>query len=70
VVDVLIPRLLGGSFGAPDGMFRFLACRANHGAWCGATWTANDARALGRHLLERETHEAICSTGALADLAH
>ena len=61
---MLMPRRLGGSLGAQNGLFRVLMCR-NTGEWCGACWTANDSHELGQHLLARETHELICASGVL-----
>lgn len=59
-----MPRRLGGSFGATDGLFRVLLC--HQGArFCGAHWTANDSHALARHLRERGVHEALCTSGVL-----
>jgi hypothetical protein len=62
---MLMPRRLGGSFGATSGLFRVLLCRAGGHGFCGAAWTANDSHALADHLRERGVHEAICSSGAL-----
>lgn len=66
---MLMPRRLGGSLGAQNGLFRVLLCR-NAGQSCGAHWTANDSHALGQHLLARESHELICSSGALETVPH
>jgi len=61
---MLMPRRLGGSFGARDGLFRVLLCRQGH-RFCGAHWTANDPHALVVHLRERGAHEAVCASGVL-----
>lgn len=61
---MLMPRRLGGSFGASNGLFRVLLCRSG-AQFCGATWTANDSHALARDWNTRAAHEAVCATGAL-----
>lgn len=61
---MLMPRQLGGSFGARDGLFRVLLCRAGKPGWCGAIWTANDSHVLADHLEARDAHEALCTHGA------
>lgn len=66
---MLTPRRLGGSFGASNGMFRVLVCRARKPGCCGTTWTANDSHAVGQHLLARETHEELCAVGVFDGLA-
>lgn len=60
---MLMPRRLGGSVGATDGLFRVLVCRAQKPGCCGATWTANDSHALARKWEERMVHEALCAVG-------
>jgi hypothetical protein len=62
---MLMPRRLGGSFGATDGLFRVLLCRLGGATWCGAHWTANDSWALATKLRAREAHEALCGNGIL-----
>jgi hypothetical protein len=66
---MLIPRRLGGSFGAADGVFRVLVCRAQKPGCCGATWTANDSHALARHWEQRKAHEALCAVGTFENIA-
>jgi len=62
---VLWPRRLGGSFGATNGLFRVLLCRAGGHQFCGAHWTSNDSHALARDLRTRDAHEAVCASGLL-----
>lgn len=62
---MLMPRRLGGSFGATNGLFRVLFCRAGGEHHCGAHWTANDSHRLRHVLGERARHEALCATGVL-----
>ena len=66
---MLMPRRLGGSFGASNGMFRVLVCRARKPGCCGTTWTANDSHAVGLKLQDRETHEMLCASGTFDGLA-
>jgi hypothetical protein len=61
---MLMPRRLGGSFGATNGLFRVLLCRQG-AQFCGAHWTANDSHTLSRDWNTRAAHEAICASGAL-----
>jgi hypothetical protein len=60
---MLMPRRLAGSFGAADGLFRVLVCRAQKPGCCGATWTANDSHALALLWEKRKVHEALCTAG-------
>ena len=60
-----MPRRLGGSFGATDGLFRVLLCRAGGREFCGAAWTANDSWTLADHLRARDAHESLCTSGVL-----
>lgn len=59
-----MPRRLGGSFGASNGLFRVLLCRQS-AKFCGAHWTANDSHALAQRLRDRGVHEALCTSGVL-----
>lgn len=60
---MLMPRRLGGSFGAQDGLFRVLLCSAKKPDWCGAHWTANDTHQLATILNARTVHESLCTVG-------
>jgi hypothetical protein len=64
---MLMPRRLGGSFGATDGLFRVLLCRAGS-QWCGAHWTANDSYQLARFINARTVHESLCAFGVFEDV--
>lgn len=62
---MLMPRRLGGSFGARDGLFRVLLCGAKKPGWCGTHWTVNDTHQLVDALNARTEHESLCNAGVL-----
>lgn len=65
---MLMPRRLGGCFGARDGLFRVVLCRASKPDWCGAKWTANDTHQLAQVINARTVHESLCMAGVFEDV--